>query len=121
IRSFSELLLTYDDTEPETQREFLEIIVKESDRLGRLIDELLDDIMDNWGPMVDAGACTTWEVFAQPGFTNLTQPSHCHAWAGIPVIALMRHVLHIDALQNEQGAEDKTVMTKFGAVSYAKQ
>lgn len=42
IRSFSELLLTYDDTEPETQREFLEIIVKESDRLGRLIDELLD-------------------------------------------------------------------------------
>ncbi|NRA39690.1 MAG: PAS domain-containing protein [Planctomycetes bacterium] len=42
IRSFSELLLTYDDTEPETKREFLEIIVKESDRLGRLIDELLD-------------------------------------------------------------------------------
>ena len=42
IRSFSELLLTYDDTEPATRREFLEIIVKESERLSRLINDMLD-------------------------------------------------------------------------------
>ena len=42
IRSFSELLLTYDDTEPATRREFIEIIVKESERLSRLINDMLD-------------------------------------------------------------------------------
>ncbi len=42
IRSFSEILLTYDDTSPEEQREFLEIIRSESERLTRLVDNVLD-------------------------------------------------------------------------------
>jgi signal transduction histidine kinase/CheY-like chemotaxis protein len=42
IRSFAEILLKFPDEEPESRREFLEIIAAESDRLGRLIEDLLD-------------------------------------------------------------------------------
>ena len=42
IRSYSEILLTYDDTDAETREEFLHIIVQESERLTRLINDLLD-------------------------------------------------------------------------------
>ena len=40
IRSFSELLLSYDD--PEVQHEFLQIINSESERLTRLVNDVLD-------------------------------------------------------------------------------
>jgi signal transduction histidine kinase len=40
IRSFSELLLSYDD--PTVQRDFLEIINKESERLTRMVNDVLD-------------------------------------------------------------------------------
>ena len=42
IRSFSEILLRYDRENPETQKEFLQIINMESERLTRLINDLLD-------------------------------------------------------------------------------
>lgn len=42
IRSFSELLLSYPDEEPQTRTEFLEIIKNESDRLTRLVGDVLD-------------------------------------------------------------------------------
>jgi PAS domain S-box-containing protein len=42
IRSFSEILLQYDEETPETRREFLEIIAVESERLTRLINDFLD-------------------------------------------------------------------------------
>ncbi len=42
IRSYSELLLAYPDTEASDRREFLGIIVQESERLGRLINDILD-------------------------------------------------------------------------------
>jgi len=42
IRSFSEILLQYDRENPETQKEFLQIINTESERLTRLINDLLD-------------------------------------------------------------------------------
>jgi signal transduction histidine kinase len=41
IRAYSELLLTYDDS-PEVQREFLGIINAESERLTRLVSNVLD-------------------------------------------------------------------------------
>ena len=41
IRAFSEILLNYQDDEA-TQREFLEIISTESDRLTRLVNDVLD-------------------------------------------------------------------------------
>ncbi|MBV9121645.1 MAG: PAS domain S-box protein [Chloroflexi bacterium] len=40
IRSYSELLLTYDD--PAVRNEFLQVIVEESSRLGRLVSNVLD-------------------------------------------------------------------------------
>ncbi|MGN6593639.1 MAG: ATP-binding protein [Terriglobales bacterium] len=42
IRSFSEILLRYPDEEMATRCEFLEIIIHESDRLTRLINDVLD-------------------------------------------------------------------------------
>ncbi len=42
IRSYSEVLLEYDSEEPELQREFLGIIKQESERLSRLIEDVLD-------------------------------------------------------------------------------
>ena len=42
IRSFSEILLKHDDAEPAVRREFLEIINKESERLTRLVNNVLD-------------------------------------------------------------------------------
>jgi signal transduction histidine kinase/CheY-like chemotaxis protein len=42
IKAFAEILLDSVGEDPETQREFLEIINKESDRLTRLINNLLD-------------------------------------------------------------------------------
>jgi len=42
IRSFSEILLNYKDEDKATQEEFLKIINKESERLTRLIDDILD-------------------------------------------------------------------------------
>ncbi len=42
IRSFSEILLNYDDNKPETREEFLTIINRESERLTRLIDDIMD-------------------------------------------------------------------------------
>ena len=42
IRSFSEILHDNPDLDPEQRREFLQIIVKESERLTRLINQVLD-------------------------------------------------------------------------------
>ena len=42
IRSFSEILLRYDRENPATRKEFLQIINTESERLTRLINDLLD-------------------------------------------------------------------------------
>ena len=43
IRSFCEILLTYPDEEPQTRQEFLSIIMRESDRLNRLVDNILEE------------------------------------------------------------------------------
>lgn len=42
IKGFAEILLSYEEEDKETQREFLTIINDESDRLTRLIDDFLD-------------------------------------------------------------------------------
>lgn len=42
IRSFSEILLSYNDVDTEARREFLQIINSESERLTRLINDVLD-------------------------------------------------------------------------------
>lgn len=42
IRSFSEILLNYPDTDDDTRREFVSIISTESERLTRLVNDVLD-------------------------------------------------------------------------------
>ncbi|MEI6168214.1 MAG: hypothetical protein WCS52_13595 [bacterium] len=57
-------------------------------RLGRR-DAIIADILEKWGPMVEAGADTTWEAFSG-------ETSQCHGWAGIPVISLAGMILGMD-------------------------
>ncbi len=59
--------------------------------LGRLGDRerIVREILDGWGPMVDAGADASWEVFSPSG-------SRCHGWGGIVLVALARHVFALD-------------------------
>ena len=52
IRSFSEILITYDDVDQEKKVEFLEIINSESKRLARLINDILDLSKIKSGKMV---------------------------------------------------------------------
>ncbi len=52
IRSFSEILLRYDQEDPATQKEFLRIINSESERLTRLINDVLDLSRIEAGEMV---------------------------------------------------------------------
>ncbi len=42
IKGFAEILLSYQDVDPKTQREFISIIHEESERLTRLINDILD-------------------------------------------------------------------------------
>ena len=42
IRSYTEILLHYADTEPETQKEFLRIIHSESERLDHMIEDMME-------------------------------------------------------------------------------
>ena len=42
MRSFSEILFNYDDLDRDKQKEFLEIIIKESERLTQFINDILD-------------------------------------------------------------------------------
>jgi len=57
-------------------------------KLGRT-DAIVEEILAFWGPMVDAGADTSWEQFNGKG-------SRCHGWGGVVAVALMRHVLKLD-------------------------
>ncbi len=52
IRSFSEILLQYDNEDPEMRKEFLHIINAESERLSRLVNDLLDLSQIEAGRMV---------------------------------------------------------------------
>jgi hypothetical protein len=50
---------------------------------------IVDELYKRWGPMVDAGYDTAWEWFDR-------ESSACHGWSGIPIVALLRHVLKVD-------------------------
>jgi signal transduction histidine kinase len=61
IRSFSEILLQYEEEDPEMQREFLHIINAESERLSRLVNDLLDLSQIEAGRMVYRDAAMSLE------------------------------------------------------------
>jgi signal transduction histidine kinase len=61
IRSFSEILLQYENEDPEMQKEFLHIINAESERLSRLVNDLLDLSQIEAGRMVYRDAVMSLE------------------------------------------------------------
>jgi alpha-L-rhamnosidase len=64
-------------------------------KLGRA-DDIVKHIYAGWGPMVDAGSDTAWEWFPP------RVSSYCHGWSGIPIVALLRHVLKLHPRKPER-------------------
>jgi signal transduction histidine kinase len=79
IRSFSEILLEYENEDPKTRKEFLHIINSESERLSRLVDDLLDLSQIESGRMVyNDDVMSLEEVIreaARTQFPSITQKS----------------------------------------------
>ena len=66
IRSFSEILLDTPDLEPEERAQFLQIIVRESERLTRLINDFLDLSKIESGKMEwQIGPCELREIVGE--------------------------------------------------------
>lgn len=61
IQSYSEILMNYDDIEPETQKEFLTIINTESERLNSFVTGMLDLVR------IEAGGAGFLPCPVQPG------------------------------------------------------
>jgi signal transduction histidine kinase len=94
VKSYAEILSTYDDLDGSERQEFLGIILHESDRLARLINDLLDLSKLEAGRMpmrmerldlqaIVASALRTLEVLAQRGEIRLVQaiPEGTHVLA----------------------------------------
>jgi len=60
-----------------------------------LADEIIASIRRDYTPMLEAGATTVWEIFADGVFSPGEFPtrSHCHAWSSAPVVYLNRLIL----------------------------
>jgi hypothetical protein len=66
------------------------------ERQGRYAN-LVDAIRDYWGPQIEAGATTFWEMY-HPHKPRLTR-SHCHGWSAAPTFFLTQQVLGITPLE----------------------
>ncbi|MCG3180421.1 MAG: hypothetical protein BIFFINMI_02782 [Phycisphaerae bacterium] len=66
----------------------LEVLAAE-ERFG----EMLDTIRDYWGPQIEAGATTIWEMY-HPDQPRMTR-SHCHGWSAAPTFFLSHYVLGV--------------------------
>jgi len=68
-----------------------------------LIQEILNDILLNYGDFIEKGATTCWETYDQsykyPGSLYPSR-SHCHAWSAGPVYFIGRYLLGVN-LDNE--------------------
>ena len=62
-----------------------------------LADEIIASIRRDYTPMLEAGATTVWEIFADGVFSPGEFPtrSHCHAWSSAPVVYLNRLILGV--------------------------
>lgn len=71
-------------------------------------DAMLEYILAKWGPMVDAGAETTWEHFLDEGHAGdvCTHGSVCHGWASTPVVALCQMLLGLDPAKPGQARRE---------------
>jgi hypothetical protein len=63
-------------------------------------DAVMDAIRNRYGPMLDAGATTVWEMFPGSHFDTggFATRSHCHAWSCSPLYFLHRITLGIRAI-----------------------
>ena len=69
-------------------------------KLG-LQDVMTQDILTQYGAMVDKGATTVWEVYPTSGITHnekMLTRSHCHAWSAGPVFFLGSEVLGVSGV-----------------------
>ena len=75
---------------------FMFFLLEALEKQGR-VGELVQTIRDYWGPQIEAGATTFWEMF-HPDKPRLTR-SHCHGWSAAPTFFLTQHVLGVTPLE----------------------
>lgn len=63
----------------------------------KMQDTIIDSIREKYSPMIDSGASTVWESFADSSISQDLFPtrSHCHGWSCLPLYFLPRIVLGI--------------------------
>lgn len=81
------------------------------------IDNILENIKENWGIMLDYGATTCWETFMGFQRDRLTR-SHCHAWSSAPGYFLPAYILGVRPL--EPGFKKVLVQPQLCGLRWAK-
>lgn len=95
IRSFSEILLQYDDIDADTKKEFLGIINAESERLGQMTNELLDIFRMETGK-------TQWHIDTTINMADIIRST----------VKTMLPVAESKGLSLETGIPDKILLVK---------
>lgn len=82
-------------------------------------DEIINSIVKNYVPMLQAGATTVWESFPGGTLRNEGFPtrSHCHAWSSAPVYFFLSIILGIR--QTAPGAESFVISPRISGLSWA--
>jgi alpha-L-rhamnosidase len=75
---------------------FMFFVLEGLARDGRF-DEMVETIRRYWGPQVEAGASTFWEMH-YPDRPRMTR-SHCHGWSAAPTYFLSQHALGVQPLE----------------------
>ena len=83
-------------------------------------DAIIASIRKNYDPMIETGATTVWESFAEgtTGGDGFPTRSHCHAWSSAPIQFLNQIVLGI--VQAEVGGKAITISPFPSGLTWAK-
>ncbi|MBX7255023.1 MAG: alpha-L-rhamnosidase N-terminal domain-containing protein [Candidatus Hydrogenedentes bacterium] len=89
------------------------------EKLGKQ-NEIIASIRKNYDPMIDIGATTVWESFAEgtTGGDGFPTRSHCHAWSSAPIQFLNQIVLGI--VPTEVGGKAVTISPFPSGLTWAK-
>jgi hypothetical protein len=74
---------------------FMFFLLEALEREGRFT-ELLDTVRNYWGPQIEEGATTFYEMY-HPKARRKTR-SHCHGWSAAPTYFLSQHALGVQPL-----------------------
>lgn len=86
-------------------------------KLGRT-DRVLEELRRDYGPMLEAGATTVWEVFPNSATSGqFPTRSHCHAWSAAPLWVLPHAILGLR--MTEPGAAKFTISPEVGELEFA--